>query len=399
MIEGKGMSIWRIAACEGGNPQAIVQQAQTAGLRHVHIKVADGVNPSNHQPAGALKAIVDALKGAGVKVWGWHFLYGTQSGVNIATREADRAIQQIADLGLDGYALDFENTGNPKFSWNGGPALATAFMNRLRGAVGANYPIGAKSHALMFRVGTDDRPYQPQIPFDAFIEQCNVLIPQVYWVFDTPERRLRESYRQYTKRYPGRFFAPYGAAYGEGQPNGRFWEASPAEITQFMDLAQEMKFAAVAFYSWDYCSSKNPRLWEPIVQYQWKDTAPPGPGTPPPPGGQPPASEFILQLIAALNARDLTKVTAVYNPNAALVTARGIFQGHANIRAFYTQLLNDLPNGRFALTSASDIGPTTCRYLWTAASPVATIADGNDTVGTLGTGLEYHSMFYTLKKM
>src|SRR5574341_589390 len=100
MLQGKGMSIWRIAACEGGNAQAMVKRATAVGLRHVHIKVADGVSQSNQPGQNTLAEVVAALKGAGLEVWGWHFLYGTKGGQVVAAQEADRAIQQIKTLGL-----------------------------------------------------------------------------------------------------------------------------------------------------------------------------------------------------------------------------------------------------------------------------------------------------------
>jgi hypothetical protein len=401
MIQGKGMSIWRIEACENGNAQAIVQRANAVGLRHVHIKVADGINASNSQPSGALQNICAALKGEGLEVWGWHFTYGIQNGQNIAVKEAERALQMIEQLQLDGYSLDMENTGNPKFSWNGGPDVARALMRRLRQGTGPDYPIAAKSHALMFRFGTDSPSIQPTVPFDAFIESMNVLIPQVYWVFDTPDRRLRESHRQYAKRYPGKVFAPYGAAYGEQQPNGKFWEATPAEITRFMEIAQELGFPGVAFYSWDYCSRKNPKLWEPITQFQWKDTRMPEPSqptpTPQPEEGQLLASDLILQLFEALNANNPDAASALYNPNAALVTPQRTIQGQANIRAFYADLLSQLPGAQFTLGAADDTSPTTCRYQWSAAAANGrTATDGIGNIGVRNGRMEFHSLNFTL---
>jgi hypothetical protein len=412
MIQGKGMSIWRIEACEGGDANLIVQRAKAVGLKHVHIKTGDGMNPFNVQTKGALEKIVAGLRGEGIQVWGWHFTYGIQNGKNIAVQEAAVALKMIETYQLDGYALDFENTGNPKFSWTGGPEVARALMKKLREA-GPDYPLGAKSHALMFKAGTDDRAMQPTIPFDAFIESMSVLIAQVYWVFDTPEKRLRESYRQYSKRYPGKLFAPYGAAYGEGQPNGKFWEASPAEITRFMEIAQELGFPAVAFYSWDYCSRKNPKLWEPIANFNWNfDAAPtaasapaPAPAAPTPssapslpPGEVMLASDIILELFEELNARNLDGVTALYNPSAALVTPQRTVQGQPNIRAYFNELLNQLPGGQFSLGSADDTSPTTTRYTWTAsASNGKTVTDGGGNLGVLKGKIEYHSLNFTVK--
>jgi len=406
MLQGKGMSVWKIAACEGGNAQAMIKRAQSAGIRHVHIKVADGASPSNQPGQNSLPEVVAALKGAGLEVWGWHFLYGTKSGQVIAAQEADRAIRQIKDLGLDGYALDFENTGNPQFSWNGGPQVARTFMTRMREALGPDYPIGAKSHALMFKFGTDNVPMQPAIPFDAFIENCNYLIPQIYWVFDTPDKRFRESYRQYSKRYPGKPFVPYGAAYGEKQPNGKFWEASPAEITRFMELAEELNFPACAFYSWDYCSSKNPGLWVPITAYVWKGAAAPASAQPahtgttqpipagPQPAGTSPAG-MPTHFIAALNARNVDALMALYAPEATHVNAQRTTQKADEIRAFYADLLNRLPAARFALTGVSEVGPASIQFNWTAANATDSITDGNDTIGVVDGRITYHTTTFS----
>lgn len=408
MLQGKGMSIWKIAACEGGNAQAMVKRAKDVGLRHVHVKVADGVSPSNQPGQNTLAEVVAALKGVGIEVWGWHFLYGTKGGQVVAAQEADRAIKQIKDLGLDGYALDFENTGNPQFSWNGGPQVARTFMTRMREALGPDFPIGAKSHALMFKFGTDNVPMQPAIPFDAFIENCNYLIPQIYWVFDTPAKRFRESYRQYSKRYPGKPFVPYGAAYGEKQPNGKFWEASPAEITRFMELAQELNFPACAFYSWDYCSSKNPGLWVPITAYAWKGAAAPAPASaqpahtgttqPIPAGPQPGETSptgMPTHFIAALNARNVDALMALYAPEATHVTAQRTTQTADEIRAFYADLLNRLPAARFALTSVSEVGPASIQFNWTAANAADSIPDGNDTIGVVDGRITYHTTTFS----
>lgn len=400
-LTGKGISIWKIAACEGGNAQAIVDKAKAAGLRHVHIKVADGVGTINTQIPGALQAVVSGLQQAGIQVWGWHFLYGVRNGQNQAKAEADRAVAQIKALKLDGYALDFENTGNPQFRWIGAPALATTFMNALRAGVGPDYPIAAKSHALITKFGTDNAPTQPDVPFDAFIQQCNYLIPQVYWVFDTPERRLRESHRQYTSRWPGKLFAPYGAAYGEKQTNGKFWEVTPEEIKQFMDVALQLKSPAVAFYSWDYAGGK-PALWNAIANYAWPADggapAPkPQPPQPQPAGVLPLPSDRVLELFDGLNARNLDAIMAVYDEHATHVTASATIQGQAAIRAFYTDLLNKFPNGKFSATSMEDVAATSGRFKWTATSGAAQVADGDDTLGLDGGRIVYHMTTYTPK--
>jgi hypothetical protein len=42
MLKGKGMFIWQVQRCGGGNAQQIVAHARAAGITHVQVKVADG---------------------------------------------------------------------------------------------------------------------------------------------------------------------------------------------------------------------------------------------------------------------------------------------------------------------------------------------------------------------
>jgi hypothetical protein len=380
MISGKGISIWQLQQCEGGDVGRMVARAVTADLRHVHIKVADGIHPANAQLKGLLPAAVAAFRAAGLKVWGWHFLYGILAGRNVAVQEAENALRQIEALGLDGYALDFENTGNPRFSWRGGPVVANALMQRLRAGLGPDYAIAAKSHGFMFRHGSDNRPLQPQIPFDAFIEHCTVLMPQVYWVRDTPERRLPESLRQYTTRYPGKPFIPTGSAYGERQADGRAWSAQPAEITAFLDLAQGHGLPAVGFYSWN-SAARTPGLWDAIAAYTWRDNAVKHEHAP---------LSLVDQLFGQLQTRNLEGVVALYEPQAALVTAQRTVQGHAAIRDFFRQQLDQytaLVAERVETLSAQNL-----RYAWRAIDRIGGAVTGIGHLAHSSGRIAYHSL-------
>jgi hypothetical protein len=44
-LTGKGMMIWRIPKCEGGNASTIAKVAASAGLSHVLIKIANDTRP------------------------------------------------------------------------------------------------------------------------------------------------------------------------------------------------------------------------------------------------------------------------------------------------------------------------------------------------------------------
>ena len=87
MFEGKGLWVWHadtvIARMGTQNVQQIAQQAKSAGIRHVIVKIADGADPypiPSSDQGGAKEAqtaeLIGALKAEGITVGGWSFLYG-----------------------------------------------------------------------------------------------------------------------------------------------------------------------------------------------------------------------------------------------------------------------------------------------------------------------------------
>ena len=78
-LTGKGMMIWKIPSCEEGNPSKIASVAKAAGFTHVLIKIADGTysyNINRTTNIDLVPPVVSALKAQGLKVWGWHYIYG-----------------------------------------------------------------------------------------------------------------------------------------------------------------------------------------------------------------------------------------------------------------------------------------------------------------------------------
>jgi hypothetical protein len=81
-LTGKGFFIWKIRDCEGGSASAIASAAADAGLSHVLIKIADGMNQYNVDSTTGndyVPAVVQALHAAGIQAWGWHYVYGSDT--------------------------------------------------------------------------------------------------------------------------------------------------------------------------------------------------------------------------------------------------------------------------------------------------------------------------------
>src|SRR5574341_428541 len=99
-LEGKGVYIWQLHKCDAGNAGVISHRAQQAGLSHVLIKIADGARAYNVDLAAP---VVDALKAAGIQVWGWQFVYGDEP-----FGEAEIAAHRVKTLSLDGFVVNAE---------------------------------------------------------------------------------------------------------------------------------------------------------------------------------------------------------------------------------------------------------------------------------------------------
>ena len=262
MARGKGIFVWQVQFCEGGDANQIVAQAQAAGLSHVLVKVSDGVNAF---PAPAHKAVtvaaIRALQAAGLQVWGWGYVYGEDP-----DGEADVAIRRVVSLNLRGFVVDAEGEYRDR-----PPGTATRYMNRLRAGL-PGLPLALSSFRFP---GT-----QGDYPFDEFLAQCQIAMPQVYWVARSggdPAAQLERSWREYTDRWPHLAYIPTGAAYGEWQGEHEWWwTARPDQITAFLDQARRLGLPAVNFWSWQHArfdvnNSNYPgtELWDAIAKYPW----------------------------------------------------------------------------------------------------------------------------------
>ncbi len=164
-LKGKGYWIWKIPNCENGDPNAIAGVAEAAGLTHLLIKIADGTNSYNIDSTGVdlVPPVIAAARNKSLACWGWQYVYGYDP-----IGEANKAIQRITQLGLDGYVVDAE----AEYKQPGKATAATTFMNQLRASL-PNFPIALSSYRYP--------SYHPQFPWVEFLTQCDLNMPQVYW--------------------------------------------------------------------------------------------------------------------------------------------------------------------------------------------------------------------------
>ncbi len=368
-LYGKGWFIWQVGRCEGGSPEAIADKAVAAGLTHVLVKVAERTFAYGFDRHGRdlVAPVAEALRQRSVQVWGWHYVYGDKP-----VDEARIAVQRSVQLGLDGYVIDAE----AEYRQPGRSAAARAFMSTLRSGLPSHMLVGLSS----YRYPTLHR----QLPWRAFLEYCDLSMPQVYWEqAHNPAQQLARSVSEFSNEDLVGFVRPVvptGAAYGSGN-----WRATPDDVVKFLTQAQALGLAGANLYSWDYAtSSGNTELWEAAAKFDWTT------GEVEQPGPDPVAAYF-----EALNSGSPERMLSLYHDDAGHVTAARTLIGREALSNWYAELLGAKLHGAvFSVRETAGHGNSR-HFRWTATASSGEILDGDDTLGLLDGRIQYHYTHFT----
>lgn len=361
---GKGLFIWQVWRCEGGNPQVIAQKAADASLSHVIIKIADGVFPYNvDRDSGHdfVPSVAAALREKGIKVWGWHYVRG-----EYPKQEAEIAVQRVSQLGLEGYVIDAEH------DYRDGDKASEArlFMSQLRAGL-PELPIALSSYRYPLR--------HSGLPYEAFLEHCNFAMPQVYFEgAHNPREQLERSVEQYMSLPIARPVIPTGPAYSRGD-----WRPTPEDLTEFLSAAKSLGLTAANFWSWDVCSRPEfADLWEVIRSFDWLP--------------QKPIADMPERLVGRYNHRNPEFVAGLYNERAAHINGDRMVVGRDEIRSWYYDLFTlHLPGGEFNVTGKYG-KESTRHFTWNAVSQNGSVIDGNDTLGLKDGRIQFHFTYFTV---
>ncbi len=363
-IEGKGFFTWKIPNCENGDPNRIASQAVTAGLTHVVLKIADGMTVYNGNWGDArdyTTPVVTALRAKGIKVWGWHYIYGDNP-----AGEASIAITRIRQYNLDGYVIDAEK----EYKESGKKAAAKRFMGTVRNAY-PNLNIALSSYRYP--------SLHPQIPWKEFLDQCNIIMPQVYWLkAHNPGDQLARCVTEFGTRNPALPVFPTGAAFRESG-----WKPTEAEVLEFCKKAKQLNLNGVNFWEWSDARSSNlPGVWETIRKYNWRE--------------RDATKDICVSLIEAMNGHDIEKVVSLYAAPYVHITSGSTTQGVNDLRSWYQRLFNEmLPNSKFVLGNYSGKGNSR-HFTWTASSAKGSIRNGSDILSISNGKINYHYSFFTI---
>lgn len=354
MLQGKGFYLWNIPNCEKGDVKQIASLARQAGLTHLLIKVADRYYPHNVSSDGSIDFVpplADALREAGIQVWGWQYVYGFEPGP-----EARMANQRIEQLHLDGFVIDAEE----QYKLPGREQAARRYLGDLRSRF-PDLPLGLSS----YRFPT----LHPQLPWKAFLEHVDFNMPQVYWEkAHNPADQLARTLREFRNIGPLRPVFPTGAAY-----KGGGWRPTPADTREFLKAVDGAGLKGCNFWGWEFCRRDLPELWDVIAGHGQPEPAPP-----PAPA---PDVDIAQAYMEALNSHQVEQVLAFYNPVALHIQEGKIIQGAPALREWFARLFTEiLPDARFIPQGYS--GANQNRHInWKAVTRRGVVKDGTDTLG------------------
>lgn len=256
---GKGIFIWNLDVCAGGNVNTLAAKAKAAGFSWVALKVQDGPYPFARNQS-RLASAINALRAVGIKAWGWGYLRGANAlKQSIAAAEASMTVKLMKELLLEGFLIDVEHEykRQPKNrDW------AATYMTALRAAL-PKVPLGLCSYRWP--------SYHPELPWREFLAYCDFHAPQVYWQGGiNPAGQLARSVRELTaiKALP---IVPAGSAYSE-----HGWQPTITELNEFDKEAKRLKLPGVTWWSFEH-AERIPGFWSTLASHEWKDVTEPIP--------------------------------------------------------------------------------------------------------------------------
>lgn len=181
---------------------------------------------------------IAAAHAANLKIYGWRWPLINQGPL---MAEADRAASFL-DQGMDGYFVDPEGEPGQPFDWNqhGLEQRANDFCVRVKTAAGTR-PLGVTSHYRAAEIF-------PRLPWAAFFEHADVLLPQAYWRVQGGPVGHGDPVENYNRSIDA--WVEAGGTQAKIQPMaGELRRVTGSGITQYASAAQAAGIQGLHFYT------------------------------------------------------------------------------------------------------------------------------------------------------
>jgi hypothetical protein len=231
---GKGMWVYQLDRAAGGNPLALVDQAKTAGLSHIYVRL--GSSKKGFYAGRDLDRLLPVAHHAGIKVIGWDFPYLDNTQADSLRARDEIWYTTPTGHRIDGFSADIETRSE-------GIRLTALAVREygalLRNLVGPKYPL----------VATVPRPSPKRwFPYNE-LGAFDAIAPMVYWGNRDPAADVAGAIAALAPY--GKPVLPVGQAYDMAIDGGPAGSPSKQALERFITSASSHGALGVSFWVWD----------------------------------------------------------------------------------------------------------------------------------------------------
>jgi hypothetical protein len=250
-LAGKGMWIWEWDSTDGGNADAVVQQAVSAGLHQLWIRVGDSQN--GFYGAQELAALVPVAHAHGVEViaWGFPYLWDPVGDAQWTTQILDWRSPDGEQI--DGYSADLEQSTEGVMM---SAQRAAVYLELVRQAAGSRLVV-----ATVYP--PSDTNWDGGYPYAAMAPYVDAFAPMVYWECTDPGSDAATDVARLLTLRPVHVI---GEAFNFSDEGGRAVSPSGAEIAEFLSASKHAGALGASFWVWQEATSEE---WSTLGGFSW----------------------------------------------------------------------------------------------------------------------------------
>jgi hypothetical protein len=250
-LAGKGMWIWEWGSTDGGAANAVVQQAVSAGLHQLWVRVGDSQN--GFYGAAELDALVPVAHAHGIAVIAWGFPYLWDPVGDAQWTAAILGWHAADGEQIDGYSADLEESSEGVMM---SAQRAAVYLELVRQAADSR-PVVATVYPPTDTNWNGSYPYKAMAPYvDAFA-------PMVYWECTDPGADAAQDVARLSALRPVHVI---GEAFNFADDGGRTVSPSGAEISEFLSASRRAGAVGASFWVWQEATSDE---WTAVTAFPW----------------------------------------------------------------------------------------------------------------------------------
>ena len=250
-LTGKGMWIWQWDSTDGGDADEIVQQAVSAGLHQLWVRVGDSMNGFyGSEELDSLVPVAHAHRLA-VIAWGFPYLWDPVGDAQWTAQILDWRAPDGQQV--DGYSADIEEaTEGVMLS----AQRAAVYLELARQAAGSRLVVATVYPPT-------DANWDGGYPYQAMAPYVDAFAPMVYWECTDPGSDAAPDVARLSTLRPVHVI---GEAFNFAGVGGRTVSPSGAEITEFLSASRRAGALGASFWVWQ---DATPEEWAAVSGFPW----------------------------------------------------------------------------------------------------------------------------------